>query len=165
MGYRYDINEAKIRVEAAKMSQMFEALENLAKEHIKNKSLWKIKQSTQRLNDGRDKAEFYVDRLNNEIKDNEEIIKFLPHRELSRDEILENLEWSYYFDGDDNLTGMYHGEESCDVNEEELEAIAPFVSDGSYVEISGEDRDDLFRYVFRNGAMKKINAVISFPED
>lgn len=164
MGYRYDINEVNIRVEATKVPQMLKALEGLAKEHIKNKALWNIKQNKQRL-DGRDYAESYVSRLNEEIKEFEEIIKSLPQRELSRDEIMENLEWQYLFDEDGTLSSLYHASDTRDIDEEELDAIAPFVVDGSYVEVSGEDHDDLFRYVFRNGAMRRINAVISFPED
>lgn len=165
MGYRYDINKVNVRVEASKVPQMLESLAKIAKEHVKNKALWDIKQNKARLNDKRGLAESYASRLNNEIKEFEEIIKSLPHRELSREEILENLEWQYFFDEDGTLSSLYHASDTRDIDEEELDAIAPFVSDGSYVEASGEDRDDLFRYVFRNGAMKRINAVISFPED
>ncbi len=166
MGYRYDINEVNIRVEASKVPQMFKALEEVSKERIKNKALWNIKQNKARLDEGRDWAESYVARLNDEIKGFEEIIKSLPHRELSHDEILENLEWQYFFDdGDGPLTSMYHSSDTRDIDKEELEVIAAFVSDGCYVEVSGEDRDDLFRYVFRDGAMRRVKAVISFPEE
>lgn len=162
---QYDINEVKIRVEAAKVPQMFEALAAVAKNWIESNARYRIITYNERLDDGRSKADFYISRLNEEIKESEEIIKSLPNRELSREEILENLRWSYDFDEDGSLSSMYHPSDAMDVNEEELEVIAPFVSDGSYVELSGEDSDDLFRYVFRNGEMRRIHAVISFPED
>lgn len=144
---------------------MFEALAKIAKERIKNKAIWQITQNKQQLERDRDWAESYVSRLNNEIKESEEIINALPDRELSREEILANLRWEYFFDEDGTLSSMYHQSDVKDINEEELEVIAPFVNDGCYVEVSGDDFGDLFRYVFRNGAMKRINAVISFPED
>lgn len=165
MGYRYDINEVNVCGEGAKVTQMLDALANIAKERIKGNALYRIKDNKRCLDGGRDYAESYVSRLNDEIKESEEIIKSLPDRVLSRDEVLENLRWEYFFDEDGTLSSMYHQSDVKDINEEELEVIAPFVNDGCYVEVSGEDRDDLFRYVFRNGAMRKINAVISFPED
>lgn len=165
MGHRYDINEVKIRVEAAKVPQMIEALASNAKAHISNNALWRIRQNKERLEDGREKADFYLSRLNNEIKESEEILQSLPSRTLSREEILENLQWSYFFDEDGSLTSMYHSGETKDVNEEELEAVSPFVNDGSFVEVSGDDDNDIFRYVFRNGVVRKVYAVISFPEE
>jgi hypothetical protein len=165
MGYRYNVNEVKIRVDAAKVPQMFEALASIAKEEINNQSRYRIESNKRTLNDGRNKADFYISKLNAEIKESEEIIKSLPNRELSRDEILENLRWTYFFDGDGSLSSMYHCDETKDLNEEELEAIAAFVQDGSYIEASGDDFGDIFRYVFLKGAMRRIQAVISFPED
>jgi hypothetical protein len=165
MGYRYGINEVKISAEASKVPQMFEALAGAAKAQIKNNALYRIRSNKERLDNGRDYADFYISKLNAEILESEEIIKSLPNCELSREEILDNLRWSYYFDDDDSLSSMYHQSDTKDLNEEELEAIAPFVNDGSYIEASGDDFGDLFRYVFRNGAMRRIQAVISFPED
>lgn len=165
MGYRYSINKVEVRVEAEKVPQMLEALASNAKEYIKNKALWRVRQNREILENGRDKAEFYVSRLNDEIRKSEEILRSLPNRELSREEIFENLLWCYYFEDEGGLTGMYHSSETRDVNEEELEAISPFVNDGSFVEVSGDDDDDIFRYIFRNGKMRKVHAVISFPEE
>lgn len=165
MGYRYDINEVKIRVDAAKVPQMIQVLGVEAKAHIKNDALWRIRQNKERLENDRNNSEFYVSKLNGEIKEKEEILRSLPDRELSREEIFKNLQWSYDFDESGSLVSMYHSGETKDVNEEELESISPFVSDGSYVEVVGDDFDDIFRFIFRNGKMQRIHAVISFPED
>jgi len=164
MGYRYDVNRVEIRVEAAKVPQMFDALASVAKASIKSSAQWRIRQNKENLENGRVKLDSYISRLNDEIKESESILQTLPDRELSRDEILDNLEWRYSFDGDGSLSSLYHPDDSKDLNEEELEAIAPFVNDDSFIEAGGEDFDDLFRYVFRDGKMRKVHAVISFPE-
>jgi hypothetical protein len=44
-----------------------------------------------------------------------------------------------------------------------LEALAPFVDDGSYIEMSGEE-GTIWRWVFNKGVMEDINAVITWPE-
>ena len=42
--------------------------------------------------------------------------------------------------------------------------IAPYVEEGSYVQMHGED-GDIWRWVFRNGMCQNLSAELSFPED
>jgi hypothetical protein len=43
-----------------------------------------------------------------------------------------------------------------------FKALAPFVEDGSFIEM--ESRGEIWRWVFRNGEVKDVPAVITFPE-
>jgi hypothetical protein len=56
-----------------------------------------------------------------------------------------------------DITGLSYQGEKLGAEECFFKAIAPYVEDGSYIEISGEE-DYLWRYVFNNGHMDEISA-------
>lgn len=70
-------------------------------------------------------------------------------------------EWDEADDG--SITNLHHTR-SQSTDQVFLEAIAPYVEDEGYVEMRDED-DDRWRYVFRNGEVKRVEAVITFPEE
>lgn len=163
MGYRYNVNSTNIYVSVDKVPSMFEALASIAKGYIGSSLRWEIKQKKEELESGRKMVDRYVASLRQDITESEEKLERLPLRQLSREEIMGKLEWSFSFQDDGSLCSIFHGE-SKSLDKGELEAIAPYVQDGSYVEISGDEWDDIFRFVFRNGAIQRIQAKIVFPE-
>ena len=46
---------------------------------------------------------------------------------------------------------------------EMFQKIAPFVRDGSFLEMTGED-GALWRWVFKDGECQEINAVVTWPD-
>lgn len=74
------------------------------------------------------------------------------------------FDWSVSFDAEGNINHILAYNElswgmSC--RERFVEVIAPFVKDGGYVEMHGED-DDLFRIVFEEGTMREIRPSVSW---
>lgn len=69
--------------------------------------------------------------------------------------------WSFQTDDEGNIVAAYHGE-SKSYYVELLDAIAPFVRSGSYLEMEGEDDDDIFRLVFQDDLCHKVKAQIVF---
>lgn len=59
-------------------------------------------------------------------------------------------------DPDGDINGIYYSFSSLTGEEERLfNAIAPFVEDGSFIEMKGED-DKTWRWVFKNGKVEKV---------
>lgn len=80
---------------------------------------------------------------------------------------VENLLEDFCFcaetDADGNIIDLdFTGEKLWD-HEKMCEQIAPFVEDGSYIEMHGED-GAMWRWVFQNGAFHEIEANITWPE-
>lgn len=162
MGYYYDFEVSGIFVPAEKVPAMLDALVPIAKEAIKSKKINALSRAEASANDERYHNSFRQEARANTLSLRTQLEE-LPARTLSRDEILLHLSWKLNFDESGNLINLYHGE-SKRTDFEELEPMAPFVQDGGYVEVQGDD-GDLFRKVFRGGKMKHVQAVILFPEE
>ena len=68
--------------------------------------------------------------------------------------------WSIDFDTNGNIDSIFfEGEKSGD-DLIIFSAIAPYVEDGSYIEMQGED-DFRWRWVFKNGQCKEVAAKIT----
>ena len=66
-------------------------------------------------------------------------------------------------DGKGNITDLdFTGEKLWD-HDEMFKEIAPYVEDGSYIEMHGED-GSMWRWVFKNGVCHEIDPVITWPE-
>ena len=77
-------------------------------------------------------------------------------------EIFDHLGFDYTKDGDGNIDSLsYDNKQGAE--EVFLAAIAPFVKDGSFMTWRGED-GELWRYLYRDGRLKTVPAVITFPE-
>lgn len=73
-------------------------------------------------------------------------------------------EWGYPVDVDDagNIAFInFHGEKMGDETHM-FKAIAPYVEDGSFIEMEGED-GSLWRWVFRDGEVIEVEPVIVWP--
>lgn len=74
-----------------------------------------------------------------------------------------HADWTFEYADDGSIVAAYHGE-SKSYDGDFLKSIAPYVRDGSFLEMQGEDDNDIFRLFFRGGKMYKIMAQIHFPE-
>jgi hypothetical protein len=162
MSYYYNFEAESIFVPAAKVPEMINALVPLAQEAIAKDRAYRMKRMREDADNPRYDDNYHASCREKLVLAQKELDE-LPARVFSRYETLENLQWSFIFDEEGNLTDISHGE-SKSTDMEELETIASFMPDGGYVEVQGEDRGDLYRFVFRGGKMKHVQAVISFPE-
>lgn len=163
MGYYYNFESANIFVPAEKVPDMLNALMPIAKEAMRSQKLYDIARYERESQDDRYSGKHREIRTK-EVDEIRSSLTELSDRMLLRDEIFANIVWSLNFDEGGNLVNIYHSE-SKHTDFDELEAMAPFMRDGGYVEIQGEDRGDLYRKVFRGGIMKHVPVVISFPEE
>lgn len=71
--------------------------------------------------------------------------------------------WRWHVDTDDqgNIESIYFEGQKLGDDEYLFKAIAPFVKDGSYIEMSGED-GALWRWVFKNGQCREVYATITW---
>jgi len=60
--------------------------------------------------------------------------------------------WSVFFDENGDITGIQFEGEKLGDDKVLFDAIAPFVGNGSFIEMSGED-SAMWRWVFKNGEM------------
>lgn len=76
--------------------------------------------------------------------------------------ILTELGFELFFNDNGDLTRVYY---SNKIGSEEhfFNVIAPYIADGGYVDWVGEDNTS-WRWVFRNGKMKMLNGVMTYPE-
>jgi hypothetical protein len=71
--------------------------------------------------------------------------------------LMEELRWPIEYDTEGNIVDVeFNGEKYWD-DEVIFEAIAPFVKDGSYIQMQGED-GERWRWVFWNGRMRQITS-------
>ena len=72
--------------------------------------------------------------------------------------------WEAEFDKDGNIDGIqFRGEKyGCD-EIVMLSVIAPYVENGSYIEMQGED-GELWRWVFNDGQCREVNSRIVWDE-
>ena len=71
--------------------------------------------------------------------------------------------WEPALNDDGDIHYLYFEGEKLGDDERFFEAIAPYVIDGCYLEISGEELA-LWRWVFKDGKMKEVNAKIIWEE-
>ena len=57
-----------------------------------------------------------------------------------------------------NFCGEKYGDEDC-----LFEAIAPYIKNGSFIEVIGED-DCRWRWIFKKGKVKQVHATITYEE-
>jgi hypothetical protein len=75
----------------------------------------------------------------------------------------EDSKWTLNFKDGDIVGVSWWGDKYRDDDNELLEAIAPVVKDGSYIELCGEDGDS-WRLVFKNGEMKEIRPKVIWED-
>lgn len=71
--------------------------------------------------------------------------------------------WRWHVDTDDqgNIESIYFEGQKLGDDEYLFKAIAPFVKDDSYIEMSGED-GALWRWAFKNGQCREVYATITW---
>ena len=78
---------------------------------------------------------------------------------------LENYGYEAEVDDDGSIIGVDFIAHKLAHDEDTMfQAIAPYVKDGSYIEMGGED-GDLWRWIFKDGTCKEIHAIITWPDE
>jgi len=73
--------------------------------------------------------------------------------------------WPIQIDASDNVTGItFEGEKSSSGDDELFNAIAPYVTPGSYIDMCGEDGRH-WRMRFRDGLMVEYQGTVVYNED
>jgi hypothetical protein len=82
--------------------------------------------------------------------------------------VYKNLEsYGYAPDTDDdgNIIGLeFVGDKVVYDEEKMFQKIAPFVEDGSFIEMRGED-GAMWRWVFSGGTVREVRATVVWPEE
>lgn len=76
-------------------------------------------------------------------------------------EIFKCWRWDVDTDEQGNIKSIYFEGQKLGYDEYLFKAIAPFVKDGSYIEMSGED-GALWRWTFKNGQCREVHATITW---
>jgi hypothetical protein len=71
--------------------------------------------------------------------------------------------WEPSVDAEGNITGINFAREKSGQENLLFDAIAPFVQDGSYIEMSGED-DVMWRWVFKGGECHEVTPTITWED-
>lgn len=72
--------------------------------------------------------------------------------------------YDFHLDSDGNITELkFIGEKLCN-DLEMFQSIAPYVKDGSYIWMMGEDGSQ-WRWVFRSGMCREVNARVEWPDE
>ena len=71
--------------------------------------------------------------------------------------------WRVEVDDDEDVVGICFEGEKLGDDKHFLEAIAPFVRDGSWIEIDGED-DERWRWCFVGGEVRTTTPTITWPD-
>ena len=77
------------------------------------------------------------------------------------EESMEECGWTIEQNENGDYDSIYFSDEKYRNNEIELEAIAPYVEDDSYIQMQGED-GDIWRWIFKDGKCIEKYATISF---
>ena len=72
--------------------------------------------------------------------------------------------YDFKLDTDGNITELTFIGEKLGNDFEMFQWIAPYVQDGSYIWMIGEDGDQ-WRWVFRSGVCKEIEAKVEWPDE
>lgn len=78
-------------------------------------------------------------------------------------EAVQAFRWDIEFDKGGNCINIYFEGEKVGDDDQFLEALAPFVEPGSYIEMQGEN-GEIWRWVFNGETMKEVYAEVTFPE-
>ena len=87
--------------------------------------------------------------------------EFLKARHL--EVAMEAWRWEVIFDDTDDIVDIEFTGEKLGDDAILFAAIAPFVVDGSYIQMSGEDNYN-WRWVFKDGAVKEVPGKLLFEE-
>jgi hypothetical protein len=78
---------------------------------------------------------------------------------------LEDYGYAPETDDDSNVTGLdFVGDKVAYDEDEMFEEIAPFVEDGSFIEMSGED-GARWRWVFSSGTVREVRAKVVWDDE
>lgn len=69
--------------------------------------------------------------------------------------------WHYLLDDDGNITAVWNEDQKLGQEDCLFAALAPFIKDGSYIIMLGED-DSIWRWYFENGEMIEQAGEITF---
>lgn len=86
---------------------------------------------------------------------------FLSSASLS--EAMSTWSWEAELNDDGDIFDIQFDGEKIGQEELMFEAIAPYVEDGSYIQMLGEDGSQ-WRWIFKDGKVKEVFAKISFEE-
>jgi hypothetical protein len=76
-------------------------------------------------------------------------------------DIAQSYRWEFVLNKNEDIVAIEFNGYKQGESEGFFNTIAPYVLDGSYIEISGED-GDLWRWVFTNGVMREIRPTITW---
>lgn len=79
----------------------------------------------------------------------------------SFEEAMEECGWTIEQNENGDYDSIYFSDEKYGDNEIELEAIAPYIENGSYIQMRGEE-GDIWRWIFKDGKCIEKYATISF---
>ena len=78
-------------------------------------------------------------------------------------DLFDAYRWELYCDEENNISAIYfNGEKYWDDDTTLLKTIAPYVTDGSFIEMRGED-GEVWRWVYKNNAIETHHAELTFP--
>lgn len=80
------------------------------------------------------------------------------------EEVFEAWSWTAEVDRKGNVTDIYFNSEKIGDEAILFEAIAPYVKDGSYIEMSGED-SAIWRWAFKDKEMYEESAVLDWDDN
>jgi len=78
---------------------------------------------------------------------------------------LENYGYTAELDDDGNIIRLDFNRDKIAYDEDTMfQAIAPYVEDGSFIEMAGED-GDRWRWVFKDGKCKEVRAKVTWSDE
>ena len=94
---------------------------------------------------------------------NQQITKKHMGDDLAISTLFDAYRWELGFDEENNISAIYfNGEKYWDDDTTLLKTIAPYVADGSFIEMRGED-SEVWRWVYKNGVIETHYAELTFP--
>ena len=75
--------------------------------------------------------------------------------------VLWRYPYDYTFDVDGNITEIEYVGEKLGRDFELFQKVAPFVRDGSFIEMYGED-GERWRWIFKNGKCREVTAKVTW---
>ena len=78
---------------------------------------------------------------------------------------LENYGYLAELDDEGNIIDLnFNGDKLAYDEDTMFQAIAPYVEDGNFIEMVGED-GDRWRWVFKDGKCKEVRAEVTWPDE
>ena len=78
---------------------------------------------------------------------------------------LENYGYTAELDDDGNIICLYfNGDKIAHDEDTMFQAIAPYVEDGSFIEMAGEN-GDRWRWVFKDGRCEEFRPKVTWPDE